>query len=351
MSGLEYPSDKSYNGLSPYDPTGKAPNTAQITVNAFGGKNEMLARKFNEREGGGTYYKKANYPNAFDIHPRRLCFARKDDRNGSQLEVLTALNGAGRPKDKVYQIENDYWLVGYAGGDGVKFLGDDPKNSTNDRPSVQIAVVTTGPASIIHTGKEHIRAGDYLYWAFPEDPEGNTIKNQRESTIYPELRVYKPQWDTEGLRKLASVVFDIPKIKCKPDLIPIEEGAVRFEKSIRVFMALGAYLYHTSLSPDEEKGTILKTILQIFNLDEEKNGKDTMQTNCARNVLFGESTLKDKGQFQSTDRRKIERLLKCAVPDCIWSVLQMDQDTRRKIIGPALKPAFPGDEFDVLFTQ
>jgi len=348
-----YPSEtgNSYNGLTPYDPTGKATNTAQISVNTFAGINEMVERKINDRQ-GVSYYKDANMPNVFDIHPRRLCFSRKFAADNSQLQVLTALNGAGRKGDKVYQIENDYWLVGYAGGDGTKFVGDDPRNSTNETPHVQLAVVTTGPTSIFHSGTQQIRTGDYVYWAFPEDPKGTKVQGQRESTIYPEIRVYCPQWDTEGLEKLAKIVKDIPNLKKKPDLLPIEEGTMRFERAIRTFMALGAFLYEVknrTSTPDT-----LKDCFDTFDLSLKKDKNDQKERQMvllAREILFMEKSATKQGQFLNSEKKNMDRLLKCAIPDIIWSILQMDYDTKRKVFAEALKPAFSGDEFDALFIQ
>ena len=175
---------------------------------------------------------------SFRMLPREVALAYKTRSftSGSDglVNVFSVLNGVGHDGKSLKQLRGELTFAGLVGSDGAIY---DTEGNYPANPDV--ALILGGTTTIVNTGNQYIRNGDYIMWDLPE-PSAASASSTRDRRILVSTLPYRPS--EQG--PTASAIIEHMKTRGAPRDTPLGGACSSLRNFVRIIavMALKAFL-------------------------------------------------------------------------------------------------------------
>ena len=374
---------------------GRNPITQAGKVVYNGFKDHNLIKIFKAQlRTGKNFYPGPTSDENYSIQQREVVYSRRKGTNAKKgsMHVLSSVNAGFDKKDPLWKIISEHEIRGVA---VTRSLLD----STGANPEIDVVVQTGGLVTTVNTGPKKINNGDsvFMEWPDPNKPFASQPRNSEKQLLW--TMPYDPCMDALTESNIWEIMKDPATIsEYESDINkPIVRGAINFKKFLLTTSVLAI---HSALSAgivsmpvnalDDDKDAknkrktrgdtymsvdalgvpkrkpFIKKLARLYGItDEEKKrlevvfphkiGTKPVLGDLADHVIETFSG-KDNNFLVfplqegkvTNDEKKLVMSQQCLLSDAFQAINETNEYRRGRIIGKALTPAKPNEEFDMI---
>lgn len=378
-------------GRNPITQAGK------VVYNGFKDHNLINIFKAQIRTGQNFYPGPTNDED-YSIQQREVVYSRRKGTNAKKgsMHVLSSVNAGFDKKDPLWKIISEHEIRGIA---VTRSLLD----STGVNPEIDVVVQSGGLATVVNTGTRKINNGDsvYMEWPDPDKPYATQPRNSQKQLLW--TMPLDPCMDALTESNIWEIMKDPATIsEYERDINkPIVRSAINFKQFL---LKLSVFAIHSALSAGivtakdialedtkrakeqrrlngeqymsldsvgvPKRKPFIKRLARLYGItDEEKKklevvfpqklGKKQVVGDLADHVIetfsgkdnnFLVLPLQESGKMTS-DEKKLVMSQQSLLADAFQAINEANEWKRGRVIGKALTPANPGEEFDMLLGR